>query len=85
VTAAGLPPERLVTILAGARQRGRPFDEAWRGALAEAVEGRRDAQPWRDALADTRAAWERAFDRVAPTKPEQAVSLVADAIGLIGA
>jgi hypothetical protein len=61
---------RFGLALADARQRGEPFDPAWRLSM-RAV--RPDGYT-RAILAETREAWQRAYDREPPTRAERAVS-----------
>jgi hypothetical protein len=68
---------QLREALAAARRDGRTFGDVWTPAIRSA--GFTD--DGREALAGTRSAWARAFvGRVTPT--DQAVSLVAERVGL---
>jgi hypothetical protein len=73
--------ERLGRDLADARRRGEPFETAWSRAIKHALAGQRgpERQAWRAALADTRPAWESAWERRSASAPERAVLALAPA------
>ncbi len=61
-----------------ARRAGACFDIAWPMALAEGVaaSGKWDRTAWRNALAGTRPAWERAFSGEPATVADRAASVL---------
>jgi hypothetical protein len=71
--------ELLRQHLADARRRGEPFESAWPVASKRAVAGQRadERTLWRAALADTRPAWEAAFERRPATRAQVAVLAIA--------
>ncbi len=79
------PLTALRQVLEHERQRGVGFDEAWPLAVQAARAVRvtsAERAPWREAIDETRACWERAYVGAPPTRLE---ALVADVSGLAGA
>lgn len=85
------PDEQLVAILAAARRRGLSFEEAWDEAVRPARPVSSPTRPptavgfpadfperaaWKDALAATRSAWERAFNREPPSAVDVAMEML---------
>src|SRR4051812_11638327 len=70
----------MVEMLACARREGVPFDRAWSDALRSVRRGRRrDNERWmlvRNAFAHHRDAWQRAYERRAPTPLDNAGDLL---------
>jgi hypothetical protein len=78
-----LPAERLLTLLAEAREDAQRFDEASPAAIKTATKGP-DRAAWMAALEATRGAWLRVYGRLPPTKAEQAVAVLVDNGDLVG-
>jgi hypothetical protein len=67
---------RFGQALADARERGEPFEPAWRLGLRTV---RPDAYT-RFILEETREAWQRAYDREPPTQAERAAGELFDVL-----
>ena len=72
------PPECLRVELSAARGLGFSFDACWPGAVILA--SRCSSQPgeWLLILGNQRDVWERAFERMPGTAPEQALASLSD-------
>jgi hypothetical protein len=71
------PPEYLRVILADARALGYEFATVWMQCVIRAARISSTPGPWLEVLIAQRDVWERAFDGMPSTAPEQAIASVA--------
>jgi hypothetical protein len=74
------PATVLLDQLADARRVGQAFDDAWPGAVQNALATAQDApsrREWTTVLGELTEAWRAAFERRPASEPESAISFVA--------
>jgi hypothetical protein len=69
-----LPPEYLRALLEDARLLGYSFESAWPLAVERAARNSDTPGQWLAVLADTRDAWERAYEGLPASPPEIALA-----------
>lgn len=72
------PPEYLELLLHDARVYGFAFEGAWPQCVERAARLSSNPAEWRSVLSATRDAWERAFENMPATAPEQALRSIGD-------
>jgi transcriptional regulator with XRE-family HTH domain len=78
LTSGGRPPVVLRERLAAARRAGASFDEAWPGALIDAVNavGWERAE-WLEVLSELVDTWRAGWEQTPATRPERALAMLA--------
>lgn len=75
-----LPPEILELMLHDGRAFGWSFEQAWPHCVEAAALSSSEPEEWRAVLADTRDAWQRAYDGLEQRPSERAFASLGDGL-----